>query len=141
MIFAEASGHIERVRFTVPDLGVPEIRLFSMTNHMHKVGVDMRVWVEDRDTGAETCLVHTPKWDFNWQRSYQYDAPITSSVRVRAGDKVRLRCVYNNTLTNPGVAEMLAEVGLDAPIDVGLGEGTLDEMCLAGIGVAIKGGF
>jgi hypothetical protein len=75
----------------------------------------------------------------NWQRSYQYDAPITESFRVRAGDRVRLRCVYNNTMSNPGVVEMLAEAGLDAPVDVGLGEGTLDEMCLTGVGVAIKG--
>ena len=38
LIPAEATGHIERVRFT-GDLGVPEIRVFSMTNHMHKFGV------------------------------------------------------------------------------------------------------
>ena len=32
----------------------------------------------------------------------------------------------------------LAEVGLDAPVDVGQGEGSLDEMCLTGIGVSVK---
>jgi len=49
-----------------------------------------------------------------------------------------VRCTYDNVLTNPGVAEMLAEVGLDAPQDVSLGEGTLDEMCLAGVGIAVR---
>jgi hypothetical protein len=34
---------------------------------------------------------------------------------------------------------MLSEVGLDAPVDVTMGEGTLNEMCLTGLGVAIKG--
>ncbi|MDC0722076.1 hypothetical protein [Nannocystis bainbridge] len=141
MIPAGASGHVEEYEYTVP-AEIPvfaDVRVWTVLNHMHKVGVDMRVWVESGDT--ETCLLHTPKWDFNWQRSYQYDAPIGSSFRVRAGDKVRLRCVYDNTMANPGVVEMLAEAGLDAPVPVGLGEGTLDEMCLTGVGVAIKGGL
>lgn len=141
MIPAGEAAHVEEYEYTVP-ANIPalaDVRVWTVLNHMHKVGVDMRIWVESGQTGEETCLLHTPKWDFNWQRSYQYDAPIDQSFRVRAGDKVRLRCVYNNTMTNPGVVEMLAEAGLDAPVDVGLGEGTLDEMCLTGVGVAIKG--
>ncbi|WP_434421917.1 hypothetical protein [Nannocystis pusilla] len=141
MIPAGEEAHVEEYEYVVPD-NIPafaDVRVWTVLNHMHKVGVDMRVWVEN--AGGETCLLHTPKWDFNWQRSYQYDAPITESFRVRGGDRVRLRCVYNNTMSNPGVVEMLAEAGLDAPVDVGLGEGTLDEMCLTGVGVAIKGGL
>src|SRR5262249_46495333 len=38
---AGASGHVETVRLEVPDLGLPEVRVFSIANHMHKVGVDM----------------------------------------------------------------------------------------------------
>ena len=34
--------------------------------------------------------------------------------------------------------EALAETGNTEPIDVELGEGTLDEMCLAGVGVAYR---
>ncbi len=144
MIPAGEKGHVEDYEYEVSLNGQPfpdiiDVRLWNMTNHMHKVGVDMRVWLVDRDSGAETCLIHTPRWDFNWQRSYSYDAPIDSSIRLRAGDKLRIRCIYDNTLDNPGVAEALAEVGLDAPIDVNVGEGTLDEMCLGGFGVAIKG--
>jgi hypothetical protein len=97
------------------------------------------VWIEDRDTAAETCLLHTPKWDFNWQRIYEYDALANEGVRVKAGDVVHIECTYDNTLDNPGVAEALAEVGLDQPIDVSQGEGTLDEMCLTALGVGVKG--
>ena len=136
--------HIEEYEYEIGTLGmdfpdIVDVRVWTVLNHMHKVGIDMRVWVEDRDTGEETCLLHTPKWDFNWQRSYALDTPVASSVRVQSGDKVRVRCIYNNTMSNPGVVEMLGELGLDAPIDVNLGEATGDEMCLTGIGVAIKG--
>ena len=144
MIPAGEDKHIEEYEYEVGSFGmdfpdIVDVRVWTVLNHMHKVGVDMRVWVEDRDTGEETCLLHTPKWDFNWQRSYALDTPIASSVRVQSGDKVRVRCVYNNTMSNPGVVEMLGELGLDQPIDVSLGEGTGDEMCLTGVGVAIKG--
>lgn len=146
MIPAGATGHVEEYEFIVGQGGMAfpdilDVRVWSVLNHMHKVGVDMRVWIEDRDSGAETCLLHTPRWDFNWQRSYAFDVPITGSVRVRAGDKVRVRCVYDNALTNPALQQALAEVGMTEPVNVYVGEATLDEMCLTGIGVAIKGGI
>ena len=64
------------------------------------------------------------------------DTPIESGFRVRGGDKIRVRCTYDNSLDNPGVKDMLTEVGLDAPVDV-----FLDEMCLTGLGVAVRGGL
>jgi hypothetical protein len=144
LIPAGEKNHVEEYKYVVGSSGqqIPDlldIRLWAALNHMHKVGVDMRVTIEDRDTGVETCLLQTPRWDFNWQRSYAYDTPITSAQRVRGGDIIHVRCTYDNTLDNPGVQDMLSEVGLDAPVDVSLGEGTLNEMCLTGLGVAIKG--
>lgn len=144
LIPAGAEGHVEDFEWVVSVDGQPfpdtiEARLWAITHHMHKVGVDMRTWVVDRDTGEETCILHTPKWDFNWQRSYEYDAPIAQDIRLKAGDTIRLRCIYDNTLQNPSLVGALAEVGLDAPIDVEVGEGTLDEMCIGALGVAIKG--
>lgn len=146
MIPAGAKGHVEEYVWTVSNGGqtIPDlvdIRLWAALNHMHKVGVDMRVSIEDRDTGVETCLLQTPRWDYNWQRSYAYDTPITSAHRVRGGDKIRVRCTYDNSLDNPGVRDILTEVGLDFPVDITLGEGTLNEMCLTGLGVAIKTGL
>jgi hypothetical protein len=141
LIPAGASGHEESFTWSVNFPDIVDVRVWAALAHMHKVGVDLKVWVESGDTGDETCLLQTPKYDYNWQRSYAYDTPVTEGFRVRGGDKVHVRCTFDNTLMNPGVQEMLAEVGLDAPIDVGLGEGTLDEMCLSGLGVAIKGGL
>jgi hypothetical protein len=51
---------------------------------------------------------------------------------------VHVRCAYDNTLNNPGVIRALAEVGLDQPVDVSQGEGTLNEMCLTAVGVGVK---
>ncbi len=139
---AGASGHVEEYEWVVPNQQFPnsvEARIWAVAHHMHKVGVDIRAWIEDAETGEETCLLHVPNWDFNWQRVYEYDAPASEGIRIQAGDKVRIRCEYDNTLDNPGVVEALAEVGLDEPITVTQGEGTLDEMCLTAVGVGIKG--
>lgn len=139
MIPAGASGHQEVVEYAVPNIGLADVRVFSVLNHMHKVGVDMKTSV--LRGGQEECLVQTPGWDFNWQRTYEYDVPIDQAFEVQSGDVVRVRCTYDNTLDNPAVVEALQEVGLEQPQDVGLGEGTLDEMCLAGVGVAVRVGL
>jgi hypothetical protein len=144
LIPAGAKDHVESYEWVVSANGNPfpdsvEARIWAIVNHMHKVGVSERVWLEDRDTGETTCLLNTPKWDFDWQRVYEYDAAANEGIRVKAGDIVHVECTYDNTLDNPGVVEALAEVGLSEPIDVALGEGTLDEMCLTGIGVGVKG--
>lgn len=143
MIPAGAADHVEEFEWVISANGDPfpdsvEARVWAVANHMHLVGVDMRAWVEDRDTGEETCLIHTPNWDFNWQRIYEFDAPANDGFRVKAGDIVHIRCGYDNTLDNPGVVRALAETGLDQPIDVSLGESTLDEMCLTAVGVGVK---
>lgn len=144
MIPAGASGHVEEFEWVVSANGNAfpdsvEARIWAVANHMHLVGVDMRAWIEDRDTGEETCLLHTPTWDFNWQRIYEYDAPADQGVRVKAGDIVRIQCTYDNSMDNQALVEALGQAGLDSPIDVNLGEGTLDEMCLTAVGVGVKG--
>jgi hypothetical protein len=135
---AGAVDHTEEMLFSLN--GVPDLRIFSAGTHMHYVGTDMIVGLQRANPGddpAEECLVQTPNWDFSWQRSYAYDAPLADVPVVRAGDKVYLRCTYNNSMSNPFVARALAEQGLDAPVDVYLGEETLDEMCLGVMGVAV----
>lgn len=141
LIPAGATDHVESYRWSVNFPDIVDVRVWAALAHMHKVGVDLKVWVEDKDSGAETCLLQTPKYDYNWQRSYAYDAPVESQFQVRGGDTVHVRCTYDNSLGNPGVQELLAEVGMDQPFDVLAGEGTLEEMCLIGLGVAIKGGL
>ena len=125
---ADVSGHTETMSYKL-GFGEGPVSLWSVGTHMHYVGTDMKFWVE-HDDGSETCLVQTPDWDFNWQRGYAYDAPLDEVPSVGPGDRLWMRCTYDNTLDNPFVAEALAEQGLESPVDVFLGDDTLDEMCL-----------
>lgn len=78
--------------------------------HMHLHGTAISVAV--RRGGADTTLIDIPRWDFQWQGSYEFVSP----EPIRAGDVVELRCVYDNS-------------GGTVPLT--WGEGTGDEMCLA----------
>jgi hypothetical protein len=81
----------------------------------------------------QECLLQTPQWNFEWQRFYEYDLPVDELPTVRPGDRLEFRCTYDNSMDNPFVAEALEYQGLDAPIEVKLGETTLDEMCLVAL--------
>jgi hypothetical protein len=135
---ANVSTHIESQRFTIParvdDFEIPNLRVLAVGSHMHYVGTDLKLDVtHDAPKAGEPkdeCLLETPRWDFNWQRSYVYDTSIENAPELRPGDTVQIRCTYDNTLENPFVGRALSELGLDAPREVFLGEQTLDEMCL-----------
>ena len=136
LIPAGVSDHTESMEFTL-DSG--PYTIFAVGTHMHYVGTDMVINLDRAAPRAEEpsseCLLQTPKWDFNWQRWYNYDAEDADLPVIREGDTLRLRCTYNNTLDNPGVQQALADAGLSAPNDVTLGEETLDEMCLGVFGI------
>ncbi len=139
LIPAEAKGHTETMSFRVPEkvrgLDVGELGVLNVGAHMHYVGVDERVSVKRVSPAAgeevDECLLHVPKWDFDWQRGYQYDAPLDLLPKVRPGDELLVRCTYDNTLGNPKLVRGLREQSLTVPQAVRLGESTLDEMCLA----------
>jgi len=129
---AGASDHVETMKYQ-PWEGAPlPLETFLVANHMHYIGRDMRMWVER--PGGEDCLVHTPDWDFDWQQFYFYDADSDAAPTVQPGDTLMLECRYDNSLENPAVKKALDEAGLDEPIDVTLGEGSLDEMCIGVLG-------
>jgi len=136
------SEHVEEMTYTVPDVvGAFQIPILFASAHMHYVGTDMRVSIERAapigDQPAEECLVRTPEWDFNWQRFYEFDAPIDELPTVTSGDVLRMKCTYNNTKQNRFVKKALEEQGMSEPVDVYLGETTLDEMCLAPLGILV----
>ena len=79
-----------------------------------------------------------PEWDFAWQRTYTYDAPIEELPVLRPGDTMTIRCTYDNTMDNPAVADALEVLGLPGPVEVQLGESTVDEMCLVGLQVIVE---
>jgi hypothetical protein len=137
MIPANTAGHTETMTWKAPE-NLPEgAFIWSAANHMHYIGVDQLTQIE-RANGDTECLLATPRWDFDWQRVYEIDAPISNMPRVHAGDLLRMRCTYDNTLDNPFVKRALAEQGLTEPVDVYLGDGSLDEMCLVAVGVAYE---
>lgn len=136
---ANAANHTETQLFTLPSTinggPTPELFVYGAGTHMHYVGRDMLIQLEhknpgSKDTGTE-CLVQTPDWDFAWQRAYLYDSDIADLPRFLPGDVLKMRCTYDNTLDNPYVKRALKDQNLASPIDVFLGESTLDEMCLA----------
>jgi hypothetical protein len=139
-----AREHTEDMVFTVPQQAVVPGRIFTVATHMHYVGVDMRLEIDrtTRTVGAppgepaQECLLETPHWDFHWQRGYSYAAPFDQLPTLQAGDVLKMHCRYDNSLQNRFVAAALAEQGLKEPREVRLGEQTLDEMCIAGLGIA-----
>lgn len=128
---ARASGHIEGMQGTW-GVGDPQ-RLFGVRAHAHLAATDVKVDLlrGPGSADADHCLVED-RWDFHWQRVYTYDADIASLPLVRTGDRVRLRCTYDNTMSNPRLGQELFDRNLQ-PSDIYLGEATLDEMCFADI--------
>lgn len=139
MIPAGAAGHVEEMTWTW-SFGIGEgLRVPSMGTHMHYVGRDMQVTLEHaaplNGLPEQECLIQTPSWDFNWQRGYAFDAPYEDLPLMRPGDTLRMRCVFENNMDNRFVVDALDQQNLDAPVQVNLGEDTLDEMCLAAVGI------
>ncbi|MCU0684429.1 MAG: hypothetical protein MUF34_19665 [Polyangiaceae bacterium] len=108
----------ERV-FTLPMGG----ELVSATAHMHLRGTRIRAQLEPAGQDP-ACLLDIPSWDFNWQQAYSL--PDDSFVPVKAGDKVRVTCEYDNTKENQPIVNGQQQ----EPRLITWGEGTLDEMCL-----------
>jgi hypothetical protein len=88
-------------------------KLWGVIPHMHQLGRSQTLTL-DPDKGKEQCLVEVKSWDFNWQRVYFYEEPVSLS----AGDRMEVRCNYDTT---------------SAPRDVAPGWGTGNEMCLMGM--------
>src|SRR5690606_18242429 len=131
---AGAQNHVETWRQKVElPLGL-DVRVWSVFPHMHLVGVSMDVKIERG--GESICLGELPHWDFDWQRTYAFDAPYSALPKVYPGDEVVVRCTYDNSMQNPSLAKALAEEGIPAPMDTSVGEATFDEMCVAIIGVS-----
>jgi hypothetical protein len=143
---ANARGHTETMRFTWPAV-TPEGKpmaagaLRGLAAHMHYIGRDLKLEIEravPRGEPARECLTEEPAWDFDWQRSYAYDAPLEALPTIAPGDRLTLRCTYDNSPSNPFVRRALADAGRRSPSDVVLGESSLDEMCLVLMQLLVK---
>lgn len=88
------------------------VRLVEILPHMHTRGTSIRVELNPA-SDAEVVLIDIPRWDFHWQGSYQFVDP----VEIRAGDYIKLTCIWDNSRE-------------PQPRYIVWGEGTQDEMCL-----------
>ncbi|MGC6493447.1 MAG: hypothetical protein ACON5B_11470 [Myxococcota bacterium] len=123
--------HTETMHVAVADTIGEGARLWGIGNHMHRVGSAMKV---NRLVG-DACLLDTPVWDFDWHRLYLYDATLEDLPTLVAGEVLKLSCTYDNRLSHPGTVQTLSEAGVEAPVDVEMGGGELDEMCITLLGM------
>ena len=98
-----------------PDLDLSAgFTIYSAMLHMHRLGTSAEVHVLRAD-GTQIPLLNIPRWDFNWQLSYQLSEPVV----FYDGDQLSLTCTYDNTE--------------EGAIRTNWGEGTDDEMCVANL--------
>ena len=79
--------------------------LYSTFVHAHYRGTffDLKIRYPD---GKEEMLLRLPRYDFGWQRYYDYAKPIA----IPAGSKVIARYAYDNSKRNPANPDPNAEV-------------------------------
>ena len=142
MIPANDADHPEKMSRTLESLGgLTGVKVFSVNPHMHLVGTHIAgkiVRPTARGTDPQNECLANGGWNFDWQRTYIYDAPIDQLPSIEAGDKIEVSCKWNNTIQNPFVQRMLHDSNLPPhPIDISLGEQTTNEMCLEIFGLAV----
>ncbi len=137
LIPAGAARHEETVQLTVPEFVPFDLPVFAITPHMHYLGTEMLVTRESADDSEESCLIHTPGFRFDFQASYVYDPSTGELPVIRPGDRVSVRCTYDNSEQNPYLDLQLDAAGWESPGNVAWGEETGDEMCMAMVGLII----
>ncbi|MEM7218816.1 MAG: cytochrome c [Pseudomonadota bacterium] len=70
--------------------------LYALAPHAHYRGRASEFALRYPD-GREELLLSVPNYDFNWQRSYQFEQP----YRAPAGSRLIHRTVYDNSALNP----------------------------------------
>jgi hypothetical protein len=90
--------------------------IHSALLHEHLTGESARLTLE-KANGDDIVLLDIPKYDFNWQITYQFQEP----ARFENGDQLLLECVFDNTA---------------GTTDLNWGESTSDEMCVGNLYVS-----
>ena len=96
-----------------------DILLLSLMPHTHLRGVETSYTAFYPD-GTTEELLHTPKYDFNWQTQYAYKEP----KLIPAGTRIEFEIVYDNSQENAD------RVGFDPSRAIHFGGPTTDEMDL-----------
>lgn len=100
------------------------VTIHSTMFHMHMLGKVGRMYIKRKDDTKEEsmCLLHIPRWDFNWQLAY----PLKKPVIVNPGDRVGIECRWDNSAAN----QPIVDGKRIKPRDQHWGDGSTDEMCL-----------
>jgi hypothetical protein len=110
-----------------------EVAIWSVFPHMHYAGSNIRMLLKHPD-GREDCLSHIERFDFAWQNTYPYDAPVEALPRIAPDDEIEIQCHYTNTMENDRLRNALLADGYEATFDMTVGEGSLREMCVLHFG-------
>ena len=141
LIPANIKGHTEEMLVPMPAI-TADVRIAAVSPHMHWAATGFKAEIEraapTATDPAKECLINAPNYDFNWQRGYAYNVSVEELPRLKTGDKLRIKCTYDNSMDNRRVAAALVEAKQSAPNDITMGEDTLDEMCLGGFTLYTK---
>jgi hypothetical protein len=88
---------------------------------MHYRGKDMGLWATLPD-GARETLIWVPRYDFNWQLTYEFVEPL----RAPKGTRFEMASHHDNSEANPHNPVL-------PPVDVVWGLASSDEMAFSGI--------
>jgi hypothetical protein len=89
--------------------------LYAAFPHAHYRAYSSDLWIQYPD-GKKKLLLSLPRYDFNWQRSYDFAEPI----KIPAGSRIIANYVYDNSKQNPA--------NPDPSITVTWGEQSHEEM-------------
>jgi hypothetical protein len=95
-----------------------DVHLTGVIPHMHWIGKDFLLKAI-RPDGSAITLIRVDRWNFNWQGTYEFAAP----VALPKGTRVEMLAHFDNTAMNPDNPS-------SPPKDVRWGEQTTDEMCI-----------
>ena len=110
--------HQEIAYITFPE----KATLYTVFPHAHYRGESMHVSILKPGADKEELIVSLPKYDFNWQRGYDFATPL----KIEPGTKLITRYVYDNSKNNPA--------NPDPTIEVKWGEQSWEEMQYTALG-------
>jgi len=109
-------GSIQHCDHTLGGAGT----LYAAAGHMHLLGRSIKIEVNPGKAGAVTVL-DIPEYNFDDQAI----RPLTTPLKVKAGDVIRVTCTHD-----AGLRQRLPQLQQLPPRYVVWGDGTSDEMCL-----------
>ena len=94
--------HEEVAYITFPE----KATLFTVFPHAHYRGESMAVSIIKPGSTKEELIISLPKYDFNWQRGYDFATP----VKLEPGTKLVTRYTYDNSKNNPANPDPMIKV-------------------------------